>query len=316
MPVKKPKLTPEEIKALSDEILALKEEKNAVLLAHYYQIMPIQRLADRVGDSLGLAKAAKEIKKADLIVFAGVYFMAETAKLLNPETTVLIPNVKAGCPLADQCNPQLIDAAREKYPNAPVVVYVNTTAETKAHADLTCTSSNAAKIVERLNVPEVIFGPDRNLGYYVQKQLPEVKLHFVPPKGHCYVHKRFDLETILALKKEHPGAVLIAHPECNPDIQEHADFVGSTAKMLRFAEEATEKEIIVATEKGLVDRLSELYPDKQFYLAKNTAICRNMKRITLENLRDALLYEQYEVTIPEAVQINAKKAILRMLELS
>jgi len=316
MTTRKPKYSVEEIKALSREIQALKEEKNAILLAHYYQVMEIQHLADRVGDSLGLAKAASAVKKADMIVFAGVYFMAETAKLLNPETKVLIPNIHAGCPLADQCSPELIKAARKEHPSAPVVVYVNTTAETKAHADLTCTSSNAAKIVAQLDAEEVIFGPDRNLGYYVQKQLPEIKMHFVPPKGHCYVHRRFDLKTILELKEAHPAAVVMAHPECNPEIQEYADFIGSTAAMLRFARETTEKEIIVATEKGLVDRLVQLHPEKHFFLAKSTAICRNMKRINLENLRDALLYEQFEVTIPEEIQTNARKAIQRMLELS
>ncbi|NHJ05460.1 MAG: quinolinate synthase NadA [Candidatus Heimdallarchaeota archaeon] len=307
----------EKIAKLTEEILTLKKDKNAVILAHYYQEIEIQDVADLVGDSLGLSKAARDIEGADRVVFAGVYFMAETAKLLNPEIKVFIPNVNAGCPLANQCNPNLINDARllhEK--DTPVVVYVNTTAETKAAADVTCTSSNAATVVKNLNSKKVIFGPDRNLSFYVQKKMPDIEIIPVPEEGHCYVHRRFDVETIKDLKKQYPDAIVIAHPECNPEVQEIADEVGSTSAMIRFGKETKAKTIIVATEKGLVDRLTRDHPEKKFILAKDTAICKNMKKITLENLRDALLYDQYEVIIPKDIHEKAEKAILRMFELS
>ncbi|MBN1328941.1 MAG: quinolinate synthase NadA [Candidatus Heimdallarchaeota archaeon] len=310
------KYTPKQIASMSEEIRALKKEKNAIILAHYYQELEIQDLADLIGDSLGLAKAAREIENADIIVFAGVYFMAETAKLLNPTIKVLIPNVNAGCPLANQCNPNLIAEARVKHPNIPVVVYVNTTAETKAAADICCTSSNATQIVKKLNSKKVLFGPDSNLGKFVQKQLPDVEVIPVPEDGYCIVHKRFDLKSIQQLKKEFPESLVMAHPECNIEIQEIADYVGSTSGMLRFGKESDAKVIIVATEKGLVDRLNQDHPEKRFILAKSSAICRNMKKINLENLRDSLLYEQFEVNIPKEIREKAEQSIVRMLELS
>lgn len=307
----------DEIRSLIEEILALKKEKNAVILAHYYQEIEIQDVADLVGDSLGLSKAARDVKGADRIVFAGVYFMAETAKILNPEIKVLIPNINAGCPLANQCSANLINDARSLHEKGtPVVVYVNTTAETKAAADVICTSSNAATVVKNLKSKKVIFGPDRNLGLYVQKKIPDVEIIPVPEDGHCYVHRRFDVETIKDLKKQYPDALVIAHPECNPEVQEIADEVGSTSAIIRFGKETKAETIIVATEKGLVDRLNRDHPEKKFILAKDTAICKNMKKITLENLRDALLYDQFEVIIPKEIHEKAEKAILRMFELS
>jgi quinolinate synthase len=308
--------TKEQIEQLQQEILELKKEKNAFILAHYYQELYIQDVADLVGDSLGLSKAARDVKDADMIVFAGVYFMAETAKILNPEMKVVIPNVNAGCPLADKCDPKIISDYREKYPDIPVIVYVNTTAETKAAADLTCTSSNAAQIVKKLAAKRIMFGPDRNLGKYVQKQVPEVEIIPVPENGYCIVHKRFDLKTIQNIKQDHPDAILISHPEADIEIQEASEFVGSTAKMLKYGKETDAKTIIVATEKGLVDLMSREYPEKQFILAKDTAICRNMKKINLDNLRDSLKYNQHEVIISKDIRQKAEKAIVRMLELS
>ena len=311
-----PKYTKEQIKELSEEILKLKHERNAVILAHYYQELEVQDLADLVGDSLGLSKAARDIEDADTIVFAGVYFMAETAKLLSPDTRVLIPNVNAGCPMADQCKPKLIEEAREKHPNTPVVVYVNTTAETKAHADLTCTSSNAAMVVKKLDVKKVIFGPDVNLGKFVKNNVQGIELISVPEDGHCLVHKRFNIESIKEIKKEYPDAVVISHPECDIEVQNYSDFIGSTSALQKFGKETEAKNIIVATEKGLVDRMNRDCPEKNFILAKDTAICRNMKKINLMNLRDSLKYEQFEVIIPEDIRDKAKRAITRMLELS
>lgn len=311
------KKTPEEIAKLTKEIRKLKKEKNAVILAHYYQELEVQEVADLIGDSLGLSKAARDAKDAKLIVFAGVHFMAETAKILTPKTKVLIPNPDAGCPMADQCSAELIENTRKEYDeDIPVVVYVNTTAETKAAADVTCTSSNAATVVKNLGVKKVFFGPDKNLGSYVQKTLPDVEIIPVPQNGHCYVHRRFDIPTINALKKQYPDAVVIAHPECNPEVQDIADFIGSTAAMIYFGKETKAKNIIVATEKGLVDRLNFDHPEKNFILAKDTAICKNMKKNTLELVRDSLLYEQHEIIIPKEIHENAEKAILRMFELT
>jgi quinolinate synthase len=313
----KKKFTKEEIAKLSEEILSLKKEKNAVILAHYYQELAIQDVGDIVGDSLGLSQAARDIDDADFIVFAGVHFMAETAKILNPTKTVLIPNVNAGCPMANQCSPDIIQAAREKHgKDVPVVVYVNTTAETKAAADVTCTSSNAPQVVRNLGVKKVLFGPDRNLGLYVQKQLPDVEVIPVPEDGHCIVHKRFSVEAIDAIKEQYPDAVLIAHPECNEDVQNIAEYVGSTSGMRRYGKETDAKVIIVATEKGLVDRLNRDNPEKKFILAKDTAICRNMKKNTIEYLRNSLLYEQHKIEIPKEIHDKAEKAILRMFELT
>lgn len=313
----KKKFSKEEIAKLSEEIIALKEEKNAIILAHYYQELEIQDVGDIVGDSLGLSQAARDVEDADFIVFAGVHFMAETAKILNPTKTVLIPNANAGCPMASQCSPDIVLAAREKHgQDVPVVVYVNTTAETKAVADVTCTSSNAPIVVKNLGVKKVLFGPDRNLGLYVQKQLPDVEVIPVPEDGHCIVHKRFSIKAIDAIKEQYPNALLIAHPECNEDVQDIADFVGSTSGMRRFGRDTKAKVIIVATEKGLVDRLNRDNPEKKFILAKDTAICRNMKRINIENLRDSLLYKQHEIIIPKEIHDKAEKAILRMFELT
>ena len=310
-------LTEKEIEKISKEILELKKEKNAIILAHYYQNLEIQNVGDKIGDSLGLSQAAKDVKDADIIVFAGVHFMAETAKILSPSKKVLIPNPNAGCPMASQCNPDIVKAAREKYgKDIPVVVYVNTTAETKAAADVTCTSSNADTVVKNLGCKKVLFGPDRNLGLYVQKKLPDVEVIPIPEDGHCIVHKRFSVKAINAYLEQYPDAHVIAHPECNIEIQDMANFVGSTSGLMKYGKETDAKVIIVATEKGLVDRLSKDYPEKKFILAKDTAICRNMKKITIENLRDSLLYDQHEVIIPKEIQDGAERAILRMFELT
>lgn len=314
---KKFKLSQKEIERISNEILNLKKEKNAIILAHYYQELEVQDIADKIGDSLGLSQVAKDVQDADTIVFAGVHFMAETAKILSPSKKVLIPDPRAGCPMANQCTPDIVKAAREQHgEDIPVVVYVNTTAETKAVAYVTCTSSNAPIVVKNLGSKKVLFGPDRNLGLFVQKQLSDVEVIPIPEDGHCIVHKRFSVEAINEHLKRYPDAHLIAHPECNIEIQEMADFVGSTSGLRKYGRETDAKVIIVATEKGLVDRLNRDIPEKNFILAKDTAICRNMKKITIENLRDSLLYEQYEIIIPKEIQDKAKKAILRMFELT
>jgi quinolinate synthase len=307
----------ERIQRLSKEIESLKKEKQAVILGHNYQRIEVQAIADELGDSLGLSQIAKNITDAEIIVFAGVFFMAETAKILNPTTKVLIPAENAWCSLADNCSAEIVNEYREKYgEDIPVVVYVNTTAETKAAADVTCTSSNAVTVVKNLKADKVLFGPDRNLTHFVQEQLPDIELIPLPDEGYCHVHRKFDVETIKEIKQKYPDAKVMAHPECNVDVQHYSDYVGSTSGMFRYGQESETKTFIVATEKGLIDRMNKEIPKKHFIHAKSSAICEGMKEITLENIKEALEKEQYKVTIPKDIRLKAKEAIDRMLELT
>jgi quinolinate synthase len=302
---------------LQKKILNIKEEKNALLLVHNYQITEIQEIADFLGDSLELCRKAQSVKDVDMIVFCGVDFMAETAKVLNPEKKVIIPSGKAICPMAGMLSMDVLLDAKSKYPEAPVVLYVNTLAEAKAEATVTCTSANADKIVRQLGSGKVIFGPDKNLGYFVQKRVPEVKFIFVPEDGHCWVHTFFASgEEAMELKKEYPGAEVWVHPECEPEFQDKADFVLSTGGMVRRAKETHAKTIIVGTEEGLIHRLQRENPEKQFLPAKKYAICSAMKRITLENLYAALINEEPVVEVSIDIADKARVAIERMLEMS
>lgn len=302
---------------LQQKILEIKKEKNALLLVHNYQVPEIQEIADFLGDSLELCRKAQEAKDVDMIVFCGVDFMAETAKVLNPSKKVVIPSAKAVCPMASMLSMDVLKAAKAKYPGAPVVLYVNTLAEAKAEATATCTSANADKIVKAMNAKQVIFGPDRNLGYYVQNHVPDVELIFVPEDGHCRVHRFIgDGDEAMALKEKYPGSEVWAHPECEPKFQDRADYVLSTGGMVRRAKETDAEVIIVGTEEGLIDRLKREYPEKTFLPAKNYAVCGAMKRVTLENLYVAMVDEEVEVTVPEEIASKAKVAIERMLDLS
>lgn len=302
---------------LQKKIVEIKKQKNALLLVHNYQVAEIQEVADFLGDSLELCRKAQEAEDADMIVFCGVDFMAETAKVLNPDKKVVIPSAKAVCPMAGMLSMDVLLEAKKKYPEAPVVLYVNTLAEAKAEATVTCTSANADKIVKKLGAKQVIFGPDKNLGYYVQKRVPEVELIFVPEDGHCRVHRFFgDGETAIKLKAEHPGSEVWAHPECEPEFQERADYVLSTGGMVKRAKTTTAKTIIVGTEEGLIARLQRENPDKTFLEAKPYAVCGAMKRITLENLYMALVGEEPVVEVPEDIAVRARVAIERMLEMS
>ncbi|MBD3172207.1 quinolinate synthase NadA [Candidatus Bathyarchaeota archaeon] len=302
---------------LQEKIIELKEEKNALLLVHNYQIPEIQEIADFLGDSLELCRRAQEAEEADMIVFCGVDFMAETAKVLNPEKKVIIPNGEAKCPMAGMLSMEVLFEAKKRHPEAPVVLYVNTLAEAKAEATATCTSANADRIVKKLGGDKVIFGPDRNLAYYVQQRLPEVELIVVPEDGHCRVHRFFGQgEEAMKLKKKYPGAEVWAHPECEPEFQDKADYVLSTGGMVRRAEETETETIIVGTEEGLIARLQRENPEKRFLPAKEYAICAAMKRITLENLYESLVNEKPVVEVPEEIAEKASKAIERMLELS
>ncbi|OKS89018.1 quinolinate synthase NadA [Mucilaginibacter polytrichastri] len=303
---------------LFDEIEKLKKQKNAVILAHYYQDGDIQDIADYIGDSLGLSQEAAKTD-ADIIVFAGVHFMAETAKILSPSKKVLLPDIKAGCSLADSCPPHLFKKFKENYPDHLVITYVNCTAELKALSDIVCTSSNAVQIVESLPKDQkIIFGPDRNLGRYVAEKTGR---DLVLWNGACMVHEIFSREKITKLKERYPNAKLLAHPECEEPILEIADYIGSTTGILKYATNHDDKEFIVATEAGILHQMQKDNPDKVFIPAppNNTCACNDcphMKRNTLEKLYLCLKNESPEITVPADIIARAVKPIERMLEIS
>jgi quinolinate synthase len=303
---------------LFSEIERLKKEKNAVVLAHYYQEPDIQDVADYIGDSLGLAQQAQKTT-ADIIVFAGVHFMAETAKILNPSKKVLLPDLKAGCSLSDSAPPALFRQFKEKYPDHLVISYINCSAGIKALSDIICTSSNAQKIVESLPESQpIIFAPDKNLGSFINKQTGR---DMVLWNGACMVHEIFSLEKITRLKERHPLAKVIAHPECEQPVLDVADFVGSTTQLLKFSEKDTANEFIVVTETGILHQMQQNSPHKTFIPAPpNNACacndCPHMKLNTLEKLYLCMEYEQPELLMDETIRISAKKPIDRMLEIS
>lgn len=300
------------------EIERLKKEKNAIILAHYYQEPDIQDIADYIGDSLGLSQEAAKTD-ADVIVFAGVHFMAETAKILSPNKKVLLPDVKAGCSLADSCPPHLFKKFKEKYPDHLVITYVNCTAELKALSDIVCTSTNAVQIVESLPKDQkIIFGPDRNLGAYVAKKTGR---DLVLWNGACMVHEIFSQEKITKLKERHPNAKFIAHPECEEVVLKMADYVGSTTGLLKYTISNPATEFIVATESGIIHQMEKANPTKTFIPAppNNSCACNDcpyMKRNTLEKLYLCIKNGMPEVTVPEHIIEQARKPIQRMLDIS
>jgi len=303
---------------LFHEIERLKKEKNAVLLAHYYQEPDIQDVADYIGDSLGLAQQAAKTN-ADIIVFAGVHFMAETSKILNPSKKVLLPDLKAGCSLADSAPADLFRAFKKKYPDHIVISYINCSAEIKAQSDIICTSSNAQKVIE--SVPEdqpIIFAPDKNLGAYLNKKTGRKMVLW---NGACMVHEIFSLEKIVRLKLRHPNAKLIAHPECEDAVLKEADFIGSTTQLLKFAVNDVCNEFIVATETGILHQMQKDAPHKTFIPAPpNNACacndCPHMKLNTLEKLYLCMEYEEPEILMDESLRVAALKPMQRMLEIS
>jgi quinolinate synthase len=303
---------------LFDEINKLKKEKNAVILAHYYQEPDIQDIADFVGDSLQLSQEAARTK-ADIIAFAGVHFMAETAKILSPQKKVVLPDLKAGCSLSDSCPAPLFAKFREKYPDHIVISYVNCTAELKALTDICCTSSNAVHVVN--SVPEdtgIIFAPDKNLGAYIEKVTGRKMILW---DGACMVHEIFSREKITKLKIRHPEAKIIAHPECEDPVLKLADYIGSTSGLIKFVQTDPAMSFIVATESGILHQMQLKCPDKTFIPAppENTCACNecpHMKRNTLEKLYTCLKYELPEISIPDHVIVKAKRSIERMLEIS
>jgi quinolinate synthase len=302
----------------AEEINILKKKKRAIVLAHYYQDSAIQDVADYLGDSLGLSQAAVNTD-ADIIVFAGVHFMAETAKILCPNKKVLLPDLQAGCSLADACPPEKFKQFREAHPNHVVVSYINCSAAIKAQTDVVCTSSNAVEVVKSFPKEQpIIFAPDKNLGRYVMQQTGRDLLLW---NGSCMVHELFSLNKLLQLKAEHPNAVVLAHPECEEPLLAHADFIGSTTALLKESVRSSAKTFIVATESGILHQMQKNAPHKSFIPAPpNNACacneCPHMKRNTLEKLYACLLHETPEIQLSEEIRLPAERSIRRMLEIS
>lgn len=299
--------------SLINEIKKLKKEKNAVILAHCYQNIEIDEVADYVGDSLYLSQMAAKTN-ADIIVFAGVYFMAQTAKILNPDKKVLLPRLESGCLMADMINLQQVREFKAKHPDIPTVCYINSTAEVKTECDICCTSSNALNIVKSLNAEKVLFLPDTYLGKWVESQLENTKVITYP--GYCPTHLRIKPEDILEAKKKYPDAEVLAHPECHQEVVKLADYAGSTTGIMKHVAESSSEKFIIATEKGVVDRLNRDYPNKEFILIKENIICPNMKWHTLDDIYNSINNEEHEITVEKETAQKALKCIDRMLEVS
>ncbi len=311
-------LTQEEIKELQEEVRRLAKEKNAVILAHYYQRPEVQDIADFVGDSLELARKASQTD-ADIIVFCGVRFMCETAKIVNPTKKVLHPNPESGCPMADMITAEQVRKLREKHPDAEFVAYINTTADVKAEVDICVTSANAPKIIKKLEAKKIVFLPDQALGNWVAKQVPDKE--FIIWKGFCPPHFEFTYKELLKLKDMYPDAKVAVHPECHPKVIELADFVGSTSQIIRYATSVDADRVIIVTEVGLKHTLMKINPDKEYIFPENmnycgTVYCCTMKGITLPKVYETLKNEINEVTLPEDIIERARRPIERMLALS
>lgn len=314
-----------DIETMKKEIQALKKETNSIILAHLYQVLDVQEVGDFLGDSLGLSRKAAEVQDAENIVFAAVDFMAETAVLMNPDKNVLLPDVSASCPMAAQLKASQIQEYKKKYPDLPVVLYVNTLAEAKAVSDAVCTSANAVKICTEVakerGTNDILFGPDKNLGAYVKK-ITGINTIPMPDKGYCYVHDQIIIEDVNHQRAEHPDAKLIVHPECKSEVQDAADFVGSTSQMLKYVASSSDTKFIVGTEQGLVEKLKVDYPGRKFYpLAMGGSICKNMKKTSVEKIHALMLkikdgtYQDHLVKLDTQVMEGAKKAIEYMFEL-
>lgn len=299
------------VENLKIAIQRLKQQRNAVVLAHNYQLDEVQEVADYVGDSFYLSKVAASTEQ-DVIVFCGVRFMAETAKILSPQKVVLLPESGAGCPMADMITAEDLSELKAQHPGVPVACYVNSTAEVKAESDVCCTSANAIKIVASLPGNKVIFVPDENLGQYIAAKLPEKD--FILWKGYCATHAKVKPEDVKKAREIYPEAKVLIHPECTPEVVELADFVGSTSAIIRYAEESDAKIFIVGTEMGVLYNLKNSQPDKQFFLLHPGLVCPNMKKTRLQSVYDALLNNQHEIEVEEQVALRAKQALNRMLE--
>ncbi len=298
-----------EKKELIERIKKLKKDKKAVILAHIYQRPEIYKVADFIGDSYGLSKKATETD-AEIIVFCGVDFMAESAYILNPDKTVLIPTRLANCPMAAMVDVEGLRKLKAQYPNAAVVSYVNTTADVKAESDICCTSANAVKVVNSLEEDEIIFVPDSNLAHYVMRHTDK---KIIPWNGWCYVHNKFSPEGLIRAKAMHLAAKVLVHPECIPEVVDLADEVFSTTGMVNYVKQSPDKTFIIATEIGVIERLKLEFPEKVFFQAPPGGTCLQMKKTTLALVLDALEKEQFKVTVPENIRVRAKKALDKML---
>ena len=302
---------------LINKIKELKKEKNAIILTHCYQNVEIDEVSDFVGDSLYLSKMAAQTN-ADIILFAGVYFMAQSAKLLSPNKKVLLPEINSGCMMADMINVENLKSFKAKYPNVPVVCYINSTAEVKALCDVCCTSSNAIDVVKNLKSDKVLFVPDNFLGKYVQQQLPNIEI--ITFNGFCPIHQRIRIEEIEQARKNYPNAIILTHPECNQEVAKRSDFIGSTKEIMEYVVKSDKKQFVIATEKGVVDRLnrdSKKYNwNKEFILINENIICPDMKKNTLENIYQALLEEKNVIETDSDIAKKATQCIEKMFEIT
>lgn len=299
-------------KEIIEKIKKLKKEKNAIILAHCYQNVEVDEIADFVGDSLGLSQLAAKTD-AQIIVFLGVTFMAETAKILSPNKKVLIPNLNAGCDMADMVNLKQLKEFKAKYPNIPTVCYINSTAEVKSEVDICCTSSNAIDVVKSLKSDKILFLPDKNLGNWVHKNLPNVEI--ITYNGCCPIHESIEVQDILNLKANYPNAKILIHPECKDEVLKLGDFIGSTTQIMQYIKENDFNSYIIVTEKGVVDRLQRDYPQKEFILVSPKAYCPNMKMNTLEDVLRALENEEHEVNVDSQLAQKALIPIEKMVAL-
>ena len=294
---------------LIENIKRLKYERNAIILAHYYQLPEIQELADYVGDSYYLSEVARDCKEK-VIVFCGVKFMGESAKILSPNKRVLMPVVNAGCPMADMVNEEGIVKLKEEYPNALVVCYINSTAEVKSHCDVAVTSSSALNILKNIDENQVLFVPDKNLGGYIEEKLPDKE--FILWDGYCKYHNKVNESEILDLKSKYKDAKVLAHPECRREVRDLADFVGSTSGIINYATSSEEKDFIIATEEGILYELIKKNPNKNFYIPGNRICCEDMKKTTLEDVYETLLNMKNEIIIEEDIRQRALNCLLNM----
>jgi len=296
-----------------EEIKKLKKEKNAIILAHNYQIPEVQEIADVVGDSLKLSQVAAETDH-DMIIFCGVHFMAESAKVLSPDKKVILPVLEAGCPMADMVTGDDLREFKRLNPGVPVVTYVNSSADVKAESDICCTSSNAVNVVKSLGAKKILFAPDRNLGHYVQKHVPETEI--MRWDGFCITHERVTVREVEASRKMRPNTPILVHPECNPAVVELADFVGSTSQIIDHVKNSDEKSFIIGTEMGILHTLRKQNPEKHFRVLSGHLTCYNMKKTMLENVYKAIKDEMFEITVPDETRQKAFEALDRMLKVN
>lgn len=298
---------------LEKKISELKKERNAVIVAHNYQVDDVQRIADVVGDSFALSKYCAS-SNAEVIIFCGVHFMAESAKILSPHKTVLLPEIDAGCPMADMITAEALRERKMQYPGAAVVCYINSSAEVKAESDICCTSSNVLSVVRSLKQKDIIFVPDKNLGSYVAEKVPEKNI--IPWEGYCVTHHRIKIDEVTKIKHMYPDALMLVHPECQKNIVQAADFVGSTKQIIDFATNSDRKKFIIGTEMGVLYKLKVNNPGKTFYVMSQGLICPNMKKTSLQSVYNSLYEMKYKIELDEGIMNRARYSLEKMLEIA